>query len=69
MIKFLCSTYISYFFYSIKQIKTINSLNEPNKIGGTLVFKTTLPATNALPKSAIINNARNICLVDKFNPL
>ena len=50
----------------IKQTKTINNLKAPNNIGGTLVFKTSLPATKALPNSAITNSARSICLFDKF---
>ena len=38
-----------------KQIITTNILSDPKSKGGTFVFKTSFPKTNALPKSAIIN--------------
>ena len=38
-----------------KQITTTNILSDPKSKGGTFVFKTSFPKTNALPNSAIIN--------------
>ena len=57
---------ISKFQKGIRQIKTIKSLNAPNNNGGTLASKTNLPTTKALPKSAMLNNVSNRCLVDKI---
>ena len=57
---------ISNFQKGIRQIKTINSLNAPNNNGGTLASKTNLPTTKALPKSAMLSNVSNRCLVDKI---